>query len=78
MNNETYQIFKEINKKLEELLAIRQDFKELKRRIMHIETILEEEILSEEDRADLENAMHEYESGKTISLKDAEKMLGLG
>ncbi|MFQ6061939.1 MAG: hypothetical protein ACE5J9_02025 [Methanosarcinales archaeon] len=61
MNNETYQIFKEINKKLEELLAIRQDFKELKRRIMHIETILEEEILSEEDRADLENAMHEYE-----------------
>lgn len=77
MNNETYQILVGINKKLDELLSIRQDFKELKKRIRHIENILSEGILSEEDKADLDEAMYEYESGKTISLHDAEKMLGL-
>jgi len=34
-------------------------------------------VLSEEDRADLNEAMKEYATGKTTSLEDAERILEL-
>ena len=34
-------------------------------------------ILNEDERADLNEAMEEYATDKTTSLKDAEKILGL-
>ena len=34
-------------------------------------------ILNEDERADLNEAMEEYAAGKTTSLKDAKRILGL-
>lgn len=69
----------EINKKLEGLLALKRDVAELSKRTENIEDILSEYIfvLNEEEKEDLEEAMKEYVTGKTIPLEDAKRILGL-
>ncbi len=79
MSEEIHQMLGEINKKLEGLLALKRDVDELSKRTKNIENILSEYVfaLNEEEKADLEEAMKEYVTGKTISLEDAERILGL-
>lgn len=73
------QILGDINKKLEELLSLKHDMDELNERTKKVEEILSEYviILSEEEKADLNEAMKEYAAGKTTSLEDAERILEL-
>ena len=79
MSEEIRQMLGEINKKLEGLLALKRDVAELSKRTKNIEDIISEYIfvLNEEEKADLEEAMKEYVTGKTISLEGAERILGL-
>jgi len=79
MSEELHQLLGEINKKLENLLALKRDVDELSKRTKNIEVILSEIIfvLSEEEKADLGEAMKEYASGETISLEDTARILGL-
>jgi hypothetical protein len=78
MSEEIRQMLGQINKKLEGLLALKRDVAELNMRTKNIEDILSEYIfvLNEEEIANLEEAMKEYITGKTISLEDAERILG--
>ena len=79
MSGEIDQILGDINKKLEELLSLKHDMDELNERTKKLEEILSEYvfILSEEEKADLNEAMKEYAAGKTTSLEDAERILEL-
>ena len=79
MSEEIRQMLGEINKKLEGVLALKRDVAELSKRTKNIEDILSEYIfvLNEEEKADLEEAMKEYVTCKTISLEGAERILGL-
>ena len=79
MSGEIHQILGTIDKKLEELLFLKQDLDELNERTRNMEEMLSEYvlILSEDEKADLNEAMREYAAGKTTSLDDAEKVLGL-
>ena len=79
MSEEIRQMLGQINKKLEGLLALKRDVAELNMRTKNIEEILSEYIfvLNEEEITDLEEAIKEYVTGKTISLEDAERILGL-
>ena len=79
MSEEIRQMLGEINKKLEGLLALKRDVDGLSKRTKNIENILSEYIfaLNEEEKADLDEAMKEYVTGKTISSEDAERVLGL-
>nr|QNO54122.1 hypothetical protein PCFKKONE_00026 [Methanosarcinales archaeon ANME-1 ERB7]QNO56604.1 hypothetical protein GDLDPPJJ_00031 [Methanosarcinales archaeon ANME-1 ERB7]QNO56639.1 hypothetical protein HANIDNDE_00025 [Methanosarcinales archaeon ANME-1 ERB7] len=79
MSEEIRQMLGEINKKLEGLLALKRDVAELSKKTKNIEDILSEYIfvLNEEEKADLEEAMKEYVTSKTISLEGAERLLGL-
>ncbi|MEA1895882.1 MAG: hypothetical protein U9N36_11960 [Euryarchaeota archaeon] len=68
-----------IDKKLEELLFLRHDLDELNKRTKNTKEMLSEYVLTlnEDEKADLNEAMREYAAGKTTSLKDAERILGL-
>ncbi|CAD6491421.1 MAG: hypothetical protein EMLJLAPB_00142 [Candidatus Argoarchaeum ethanivorans] len=79
MSGEVQQILGNINKKLEGLLLLKHDLDELNKRTKNMEEILSEYVLvlSEEDKADLNEAMREYATGKTTSLEDAERILEL-
>jgi hypothetical protein len=79
MSGEIHQILGTIDKKLEELLFLKQDLDELNKRTKNMEALLSEYvlILSEDERADLNEAIREYAAGKTTSLKDAGRILGL-
>ena len=79
MSGRIDQILGDINKKLEELLSLKHDMDELNERTKKVEEILSEYviILSEEEKADLNEAMNEYAAGKTTSLEDAERILEL-
>ena len=79
MSGEIHQILGTIDKKLEELLFLKHDLDELNERTRNMEEMLSEYvlILSEDEKADLNEAMGEYAAGKTTSLEDAERILGL-
>ena len=79
MSGEIHQILGTIDKKLEELLFLKHDLDELNERTRNMEEMLSEYvlILSEDERADLNEAMGEYAAGKTTSLEDAESILEL-
>ncbi len=79
MSGEIRQILGTIDKKLEELLFLKHDLDELNERTRNMEEMLSEYvlILSEDEKADLNEAMKEYAAGKTTSLEDAERILGL-
>ena len=79
MSGEIHQILGTIDKKLEELLFLKHDLDELNKRTKNVEALLSEYvlILSEDERADLNEAMRGYAAGKTTSLEDAERILGL-
>ena len=79
MSGEIHQILGTIDKKLEELLFLKHDLDELNERTRNMEEMLSEYvlILSEDERADLNEAMGEYAAGKTTSLEDAERILEL-
>ena len=66
-------------KKLEELLFLKHDLDKLNKRVKNMEETLSEYvlILNDDERADLNEAMEEYATGKTTSLKDAERILEL-
>ena len=65
-----------INKKLDELLTLKKDIIFLTKKTENIEKMLIEEMTAEEKIA-LEEAMKEHSSGRTISLAEAEKALGM-
>jgi hypothetical protein len=65
-----------INKKLDELLAMKKDIIILTKKTDNIEKMLIEE-LTDEEKIVLAGAMREHSSGKTISLTEAEKALGI-
>ena len=79
MSGEIHQILGTIDKKLEELLFLKHDLDELNERTRNMEEMLSEYvlILSEDEKADLNETMGEYAAGKTTSLEDAERILGL-
>ncbi|NIA10303.1 MAG: hypothetical protein GWP10_11405 [Nitrospiraceae bacterium] len=79
MSGEIHQILGNINKKLEELLILKHDLGGLNMRTRNMEAMLSEYvlILSEDEKKDLNEAMSEYAAGKTTSLEDAERILGL-
>lgn len=79
MSGEIHQILGTIDKKLEELLFLKHDLDELNKRTKNMEEMLSEYmlILSEGEKADLNETMSEYSAGKTTSLEDAERILGL-
>jgi len=58
---------------------LKRDVDGLSKRTKNIENILSEYIfaLNEEEKADLDEAMKEYVTGKTIASEDAERVLGL-
>nr|QNO52626.1 hypothetical protein MBLPMMNE_00033 [Methanosarcinales archaeon ANME-1 ERB6] len=70
MSEEIRQMLGEINKKLEGLLALKRDVDGLSKRTKNMENLLSEYIfaLNEEEKADLDEAMKEYITGKTTSL----------
>ncbi|MFQ6052410.1 MAG: hypothetical protein ACE5K4_12070 [Candidatus Hydrothermarchaeota archaeon] len=74
MNAEISQVLAEINKKLDELVLIKQEISELKKKIEVIEELVIEE-LSDEEKKELEETLEEYRKKKTIPLKKAEKIL---
>lgn len=79
MSSEIQQMLGNINKKLEELLFLKHDLEILNTRTKNMEEILSEylHILSDEEKADLDEAMKEYAISKTTSLEDAERILEL-
>ncbi len=79
MSGEIHQMLGTIDKRLEELLFLKHDLDELNRRTKNVEEMLSEYILilSEDEKADLNETIREYASGKTTSLEDAERILGL-
>ncbi|MEA3281645.1 MAG: hypothetical protein U9Q68_03655 [Euryarchaeota archaeon] len=79
MSGEIHQVLGTINKRLDELLFLKHDLDELNKRTKNMEEMLSEYILvlSEDEKADLSETMREYFAGKTTSLKDAERILGL-
>ena len=79
MSGEIHQMLGTINKRLEELLFLKHDLDELNERTKNMEEMLSEYvlILSEDEKADLNETMREYSAGKTTSLEDAERILGL-
>jgi sugar diacid utilization regulator len=79
MSGEIHQMLVTINKRLEELLFLKHDLDELNKRTKNMEEMLSEYvfILSEDEKADLSETMREYFAGKTTSLEDAERILGL-
>ncbi|GEM_PF-3681041 len=70
------QLLENISKKLDELIELKQDIATLKEKIESIEEMLIEE-LTDEEKSDMLEAMEEYAKGKTISLAEAEKALGI-
>jgi hypothetical protein len=69
-------LLKDINKKLEYLNVIKRDLSDLKRKMSTLEEVLIEE-LTEEEKKELEEAIEEHKKGRTISLKEAKKALGV-
>ncbi len=65
-----------ISKKLDELLAMKKDIILLTKKTEKIEKMLLEEMTEEENIA-MEEAMEEHSKGRTISLAEAEKALGI-
>ena len=65
-----------INKKLDELLTLKKDIIFLTKKTENIEKMLIEE-MTEEEKNGLEEAMKEHSFGRTISLAEAEKALGI-
>jgi hypothetical protein len=65
-----------ISKKLDELLAMKKDIILLTKKTEKIEKMLLEEMTEEENIA-MEEAMEELLKGRTISLAEAEKALGI-
>jgi len=61
------------------LLFLKHDLDELNKRTKNMEEMLSEYmlILSEGEKADLNETMREYSAGKTTSLEDAERIFGL-
>ena len=61
------------------MLLLKHNLDELNERTRNIEEMLSEYvlILSEDEKADLNEAMREYAAGKTTSLEDAERILEL-
>ena len=61
------------------MLFLKHDLDELNKRTRNMEEMLSEYvlILSEDEKADLNEAMVEYAAGKTTSLEDAERILEL-
>ena len=61
------------------MLFLKHDLDELNKRTRNMEEMLSEYvlILSEDEKADLNEAMMEYAAGKTTSLEDAERILEL-
>jgi len=66
-------------KKLEELLFLKHDLYKLNGGVTNMEEMLSQYvlILNDDERADLNEAMEEYATGKTTSLKNADRILGL-
>ena len=79
MSSEIQQMLGNINEKLEKLLFFKNDLDILNNRTKNMEKILSEYllILSDEEKADLNEAMEEYTTDKTTSLDDAERFLEL-
>jgi len=65
-----------ISKKLDEILAMKKDINLLIKKTENIEKMLIEE-LTDEEKIILAGAMKEHSTGKTISLAEAEKALGI-
>ncbi len=65
-----------INKKIDELLTLKKDIIFLTKKTENIEKMLIEE-MTEEEKIGLEEAMKEHSFGRTISLAEAEKALGI-
>jgi hypothetical protein len=65
-----------ISKKLDELLAMKKDLNLLAKKTENIEKMLIEELTNEE-KIILSGAMKEHSTGRTISLAEAEKALGI-
>ncbi|MBC2706341.1 MAG: hypothetical protein HF977_01235 [ANME-2 cluster archaeon] len=79
MSGEIPQIFGIINKKLKELLFLKHHMDKLNGRVENMKEMLPGYVLllNDDERADLNEAMEEYATGKTTSLKDAERILEL-
>lgn len=79
MSEELHQLLGEINKKLERLLTLKRDVDELRTRTKEIEELLFDYVLvlSDEEKADLDEALKEYAAGKTTPLEEAERILGV-
>jgi len=58
---------------------LKHDLDELNKRTKNMEEMLSEYmlVLSEDEKADLNETMSEYAAGKTTSLEDAERILRL-
>lgn len=69
----------ELHQVLELLLTVKRDVDELRKRTKEIEELLfEYELtLSDEEKADLNEALKEYAEGKTTPLEEAEGILGV-
>ena len=69
----------ELHHVLELLLTLKRDVDELRKRTKEIEELLFEYVLvlSDEEKADLEEALKEYAEGNTIPLEEAERILGV-
>ncbi len=65
-----------ISKKLDELLTLKKDIILLTKKTENIEKMLIEE-MTEEEKIGLEEAMKEHSIGRTISMAEAEKALGI-
>ena len=79
MSGKIPQILGTIDKKLEELLFLKNDLDKLNEGVKNMEEMLSKYvlILNNDERADLNEAMEEYATGKTTSLKDADMILEL-
>ena len=79
MSGEISQILGTIDKKLDELLFLKHDLNKLNAGVKNMEEISPKHVLllNDDERADLNEAMEEYATGKTTSLKDAERILEL-
>ncbi|GEM_PF-3198910 len=66
-------------KRLDELLFLKHDLDELNKRTKNMEEMLSEYvlILSEDEKADLNETTREYSAGKTTSLEDVKRILEL-
>lgn len=77
MSEELHQVLGEINKKLERLLTLKRDVDELRKRTKEIEELLFDYVLvlSDEEKANLDEALKEYAAGKSTPLEEAERIL---